>query len=88
MLGYSPARRPGESSDAQGDTCLQDHHAEQCKGDISNICFLKKKRHPNEVVLSWEPAKTLPKFMLLREGSCPAAPAHPQAQKGTRDVPS
>lgn len=83
-LGYSPARRRGESSDAQGDTCLQDHQAGQChhKGDISNTRFLKNKRHPNEVVLSWEPAKTLPKSMLLREGSCPATLVHPQAQKG------
>lgn len=74
----------GKSSDAQGDTCLQDHQAEQChsKGDISNTRFLKSKRHPNEVVLSWEPAKTLPKSMLLREGSCPATLVHPQAQKG------
>lgn len=38
----------------------------------------ENKRHPKEVVLSWEPVKLFPG----RCCSCPVAPVHRQAQKG------
>jgi len=58
------------------------------KGDVSSARSLTQKIHPNKAELSWGPAKTLPNPVLLRCGSRPAAPVHPAAQKGTRDLPS